>query len=110
VVVALHSFTPAMGGVARPWPAGVLYGGGDERFARAMLARLRDGGPGPVGDNEPYAMSGTDYTIPRHCFSAGRPYVEVEIRQDLLETEAQVAGWAGILEIALLGSLEVLRP
>ncbi|MET0181043.1 MAG: N-formylglutamate amidohydrolase, partial [Novosphingobium sp.] len=85
VLVALHSFTPRMDGAERPWHAGVLYGGGDERFARAVLPRLRDAVDAPVGDNEPYAMEGTDFTVPHHCFAAGRAYLELEIRQDLLE-------------------------
>lgn len=97
VLVALHSFTPRMDGFDRPWHAGVLYSGGDERFARAALARLQKAVDAPVGDNQPYAMDGIDYTVPRHCFAAGRRYVEFEIRQDLLSDEPGIARWAEIL-------------
>lgn len=97
VFVALHSFTPRMDSFDRPWHAGVLYGGGDESFALAALTRLADAVDAPVGDNLPYAMDGIDYTVPRHCFSAGRPYVEFEIRQDLLGDTAGIARWAEIL-------------
>ena len=101
VLVALHSFTPVMNGFARPWHAGVLYGGGDERFARAALARLTAALDAPIGDNEPYAMDGIDYTVPQHCFaperSARRAYVEFEIRQDLLGDAQSIARWADIL-------------
>jgi predicted N-formylglutamate amidohydrolase len=41
IVVSLHSFTPVMQGAARPWRLGVLHGGGDARFARAVLAACR---------------------------------------------------------------------
>ncbi len=101
VVVALHSFTPQMHGFARPWHAGVLYGGGDERFARAALVRLTAALDVPVGDNQPYAMDGIDHTVPLHCFAAaegtGRAYVEFEVRQDLLGDAAAVGKWADIL-------------
>lgn len=106
VVVALHSFTPALSvaanaGAARPWRAGVLYGGGDERYARKVLAGLRQRLEPPVGDNEPYAMDGIDYTIPHHCFAAGRPYVELEIRQDMLASRDGVEHWSALLATVL---------
>ncbi len=101
VVVALHSFTPHMDAFDRPWHAGVLYGGGDESFARAALAQLTDAVDAAVGDNQPYAMDGIDYTVPRHCFPAARPYVEFEIRQDLLADAAGIEHWAQILDRVL---------
>ncbi|MET0252342.1 MAG: N-formylglutamate amidohydrolase [Novosphingobium sp.] len=99
-LVALHSFTPALsagGAEQRPWHAGVLYGGGDETFARAALVELRRRLDAPVGDNQPYAMDGIDYTIPHHCFAAGRRYVEFEIRQDLLTAPGGAERWAELL-------------
>ena len=94
VLVSLHSFTPSMRGIDRPWEIGILHGGGDERFSIALL-RMLEREPGlTVGDNEPYAMDIIDYTVPRHAFKAGRAYVEIEIRQDLLATGEQQAGWA----------------
>lgn len=97
ILVALHSFTPRMAtGDPRPWQAGVLYDGGDTRFARACLAALRTEPGLTVGDNEPYAMNEIDYSIPRHAYPA-RPYVEFEVRQDLLGDEAGVAEWTDLL-------------
>ena len=43
VLIAMHSFTPAMAGVERPWHAGVLYHQ-DARFAHALLQALREAG------------------------------------------------------------------
>jgi predicted N-formylglutamate amidohydrolase len=105
VLVSLHSFTPTMQGVQRPWHVGVLYGGGNEDFARSALAQLSREPDLAVGDNQPYLMDGTDYTVPRHVFDAGRPYVELEIRQDLLGDEAGQRHWSEILATALLAAL-----
>src|SRR5687768_1453026 len=42
VLIALHSFTDRMAGVARPWQIGILHDGGDARFAKRLLAGLRE--------------------------------------------------------------------
>lgn len=104
ILVALHSFTPRLnGGEPRPWQAGILHDGGDTRFALACLAALRDEPSLTVGDNEPYAMNEIDHSIPRHAYP-DRPYVEFEVRQDLIAHPAGVAEWverlARVLETA----------
>lgn len=105
ILVALHSFTPEMRGFARPWQIGILHGGGDEAYARRVLAALEARGDLVVGDNEPYAMDTIDFTIPNHAFAAGRRYVETEIRQDLLTSEAQIRDWAEVLAAVLTAAL-----
>ena len=100
ILVALHSFTPRMNGFDRPWQAGVLHFGHEDRFARALIAALEARVP-CVGDNEPYRMDGTDHTVPRHAFAAHRPYAEIEIRQDLLGDEAGIVEWCALLGDAL---------
>ena len=97
ILVSLHSFTPAMRGHDRPWHIGVLHSQGDARFALAMLDLLKAGGDLCVGDNEPYAMDGIDFTVPLHAFAARRRYVEIEIRQDLLAGPDDYRCWADIL-------------
>jgi len=97
ILVALHSFTPAMAGVARPWHAGVLHEAGNTRFALAILARLRGEDGLHVGDNEPYSMDSIDHTIPLHAWPAGRPYLELEVRQDLLGSPEGIAEWSARL-------------
>jgi predicted N-formylglutamate amidohydrolase len=96
VLIAMHSFTPVFSGVARPWQAGMLYNR-DPRLAHALATLLREAGYN-VGDNEPYQLSDdSDYTVPVHAERRGLPYVEIEIRQDLIaEAEGQRA-WAGLL-------------
>ena len=112
VLVTLHSFTPVLGTDVRPWHVGVLYGR-DGRLAR----RIRQGLEGEqgllVGDNEPYAVSdASDYTLVVHGEARRIPHVELEIRQDLLATEAARQEWAqrlaGVLEGALAEGLPPL--
>ncbi len=95
-LVAMHSFTPVMGGVARPWQAGVLHNR-DPRLGRALARRLAAEGF-LVGDNEPYRLSDeSDYTVPVHAERRGLDYVELEVRQDLIADAAGQAGWAARL-------------
>lgn len=94
VLTALHSFTPVFKGVARPWHVGVLYNR-DARLAHPLLALLRTEGDLTVGDNEPYKVGDlTDYTVPVHGERRGLPYVEIEIRQDLIAEPTGQAAWA----------------
>ena len=105
VLVSLHSFTPAMGGTSRPWHIGVLHDGGRGDFALAMLAALKARDGLTVGDNQPYRMDATDYTVPRHAYPRGLRYVELEVRQDLLEDEAGIAWASDMLAPVLTAAL-----
>jgi predicted N-formylglutamate amidohydrolase len=108
ILVAIHSFTPVYKGVSRPWHAGILYNR-DARLARFMLDRLRREEGLAIGENEPYAVSDeSDYTIPIHGEKRGLPHVELEIRQDLLATDAGQAEWAARLAPLLAGAAELL--
>ncbi|MBB2175872.1 N-formylglutamate amidohydrolase [Gluconacetobacter johannae] len=94
VVVALHSFTPDMDGVPRPWHAGVLHNRAP-RFGLIVKSLLEEEGGLLVGDNEPYALTdGSDYTIPVHAERNGLAYVELEIRQDLVADARGQREWA----------------
>jgi predicted N-formylglutamate amidohydrolase len=93
-LIALHSFTPVFKGTARPWHAAVLFNR-DPRLAQVLAALLRAEGGLVIGENEPYAVSDqTDYTVPVHAERRGLPYVEIEIRQDLLAGPTGQATWA----------------
>ena len=93
-LTALHSFTPLMNEIARPWHVGILHHR-DTRSARIMLDLLRSEGDLCVGDNEPYVLTATsDYTVPYHAERGGLPYLEIEIRQDLIEHETGQRSWA----------------
>ena len=96
IVVSVHSFTPSMGGVDRPWHVGVLHAHDSPASAR-MLALLGAEDGLVVGDNQPYAMDGIDYTVPRHAQARGLDYLELEIRQDLISGESGQAKMAALL-------------
>jgi predicted N-formylglutamate amidohydrolase len=100
-LIAVHSFTPSMAGVSRPWHVGVLWDA-DGRMAQPVLAGLRAVPGLVVGDNEPYSgRHPADYTVHRHAQSAGLPHVCLEVRQNELETAAGVERWAAILGTVL---------
>lgn len=102
-IVAIHSFTPQIGGFERPWHVGVLWDV-DDRLAAPLLAALRSEPALCVGDNEPYSgRHPSGYTIGAHAGDRGLLHVSIEVRQDLLGTSGGIQGWA-----ALLAS--VLRP
>ena len=88
IIISLHSFTPALGGQARPWRYGVLHRG-DSKFSTAVLAALRARvGESLVGDNAPYVMDAIDFTVPHHADPRGLDYLELEVRQDLIADSA----------------------
>ena len=104
ILFALHSFTPVMDGLDRPWRFGVLHRG-DSPFSSAVLARLQADLGEAAGDNQPYSLSEVDNTVPLHADTRGLDYLELEVRQDLIATaqgQAEVAGYlAAVLREAL---------
>lgn len=110
ILLALHSFTPTLGGQARPWHAGILHDGGDTRFAKALLAALGKEPGLVIGDNEPYRMDATDYSVPHHAYASRLPYAEIEIRQDCLADAAGIALWSDILRSACDAALAKIQP
>ena len=93
VLVALHSFTPVMEGVFRPWDIGLLYKD-DERLARPVIERLSADGRICVGDNKPYSGHLPGDSMDRHALSRGLPGVLVEFRNDLVTSGSDQAKWA----------------
>ena len=100
-LVSVHSFTPRMRSFDRPWHVGVLWDG-DDRIAAPLIAALGQDAGLIVGDNEPYtATSPAGYALEAYGLGPGRPHVMLEIRQDLIATDAGAAEWAGRLHRAL---------
>jgi predicted N-formylglutamate amidohydrolase len=107
-LVSLHSFTPRMDGLDRPWRFGVLHAG-DSAYSAAVLARLRgELGEALVGDNEPYRMDEVDFTIPRHAGGRGLDYLELEVRQDLIATPQRQTTVAAFIARMLTAALKDL--
>jgi predicted N-formylglutamate amidohydrolase len=97
LILSVHSFTPHLASrdEPRPWQVGVLYNQ-DDRAARIAIPLLAAEGL-HVGDNLPYSGRDLNYTMNRHAEAQGRPYLGVELRQDLTATPADQARWACLL-------------
>ncbi|MET0231913.1 MAG: N-formylglutamate amidohydrolase [Rhodanobacteraceae bacterium] len=109
ILVSMHSFTPVFKDFVRPWHIGMLYNR-DPRLAHALLALIRADGRFVAGDNEPYSVSdGTDYSVPVHGERRGLPHIEIEVRQDLVETGAGQREWAGHLAGWLVRAVEIAQ-
>jgi len=101
ILIAQHSMTDRYKGVSRAMQAAVLYGR-DRRFASHALMMLRREAALNIAENEPYFVSDqTDFTVPRHAEARGLPYVEIEIRQDLISEARGQAEWADRITRAL---------
>ncbi len=115
-LIAVHSFTPEMDGIARPWHIGILWDL-DTRLARALLDILGAEAGIVVGENEPYSgREDAGFSMHHHGGGRGIPNVLIEVRQDLIDSAAGVERWAAVLEGALrrvlaeTGPFRVERP
>lgn len=105
VILFIHSFTPRIGEHQRPWHLGVLH---DEKSpeSKALLKVLREDPSIVTGDNQPYSVDQPkSNSIFRHAIDTGRPYIALEIRQDLIETEPDAARWADRIAAAFRAAL-----
>lgn len=94
MILSLHSFTPqlASSDESRPWHVGVLYNE-DDRAARIAIPMLEAEGL-CVGDQLPYSGRLLNATMNRHAEADGRPYLGIEVRQDLISDAQGQAEWA----------------
>lgn len=104
MLLSIHSFTPVWRGTVRPWHAAVLWDT-DPRLAGPLIDALRSDTSIVVGDNEPYTGKLRGDCLWQHGTQRGLAHAIVEIRQDLIESQAGQQAWvdrlAGILrEIA----------
>ena len=97
LILSIHSFNPRLEGDVedRPWQVGLLYDE-DDRAAQHAIRLFREEGL-TVGDNEPYSGRELNATMNRHAEAHGRPYCAIEIRNDLIATEADQARWADMV-------------
>ena len=96
-LLSIHSFTPVLNGMIRPWHIGFAYGR-DSRLALLLLDAFAGNAGIVVGHNQPYRVDDAfDYTIPVHGEQRDVPHVLIEIRQDLLTTAENRATWAAWL-------------
>ncbi len=87
-MVTVHSFTPVWNGERRDAQIGFLHDA-DDRLARAMLGAAGEL-PAQAALNVPYsARDGVTHTLAEH--GEGRANAMIEIRNDLLSTDAAAA-------------------
>lgn len=97
LLISIHSFTPILDHVDRPWHIGLMARRNAE-FAETLARLLRTDRRLHVGMNEPYAITDDlDYTLPTHGEQRDINHVGIEIRQNLIGEPEGQAGWAGRL-------------
>src|SRR5262245_56777908 len=96
IVLAMHSMTPVLRGIARPWQIAVCWSQ-DSRLSAPMLSALRARSGITVGDNEPYRLDAReDYSVPRHAMDRGFRHLQIEFRQDEVADAAGERRWADL--------------
>lgn len=94
IILSIHTFTKQLNGYGpRPWQVGVLYAQ-DERMAKPLIKQLQTQPDLCVGDNQPYSGNLKGDTMEYHALQRGRIHALIEIRNDLIETEADQYKWA----------------
>ena len=95
-LISIHSFTPVLRSLARPWKIGVLWDR-DGRIPKPLIEALLaepDLRADEVGDNEPYDGALAGDTIDEIATSRGLANALIEIRQDLIAERNNAVTWA----------------
>ncbi|APZ50751.1 N-formylglutamate amidohydrolase [Salipiger abyssi] len=88
VLVTVHSFTPVYQGVPRDCEIGILHDR-DSRLADALLSDWPGAAPWRATRNAPYGPEdGVTHTLVEHGIARDWPNVMLEIRNDLIASEA----------------------
>ncbi len=95
---SIHSFTPRMGGVDRPWDIGLLFRKDTATSAR-LAELLQSVDPElAIGMNQPYQVDSlSDWFVPQHCETRGVAHSLIEIRNDHIATATGQERWAAML-------------
>lgn len=94
ITVSVHSMTPALTGVPRPWQI-ALSSYQDRSLADPLLQALQEPGDITVGDNQPYDLDpAVDFSTPFHALRRGLQHLQVEFRQDEISTPPAQRAWA----------------
>ncbi len=105
VLIPIHSFTSQFNGhPPRPWQIGILYPQ-DSRLAAPLIARLKNEPDLCVGDNQPYIGYLPGDSVDRHATAHGHMNALIEIRNDLIQTNAEQRDWAKRLAPILIAAL-----
>lgn len=98
ILIMLHSFTPRMGGVSRPWDVGLLYNRHVDS-ADIVIDSLARQDPGLIiGRNQPYRIElDEDFTLPEFGENRHLPHIFLEVRQDHIKSTPGQQKWVGYL-------------
>lgn len=101
-IFAIHSFTPTLGGVLRPWDIGFLYRK-DETTSPALERYLIEAAPDlNIGMKEPYRISdASDWFVPVHGERNGIAHSLIEVRNDRISHPEGVTRFADLLARAI---------
>ena len=106
VLVTIHSFTPVYHGRKHDVELGILHDT-DTRLADAMLAGASRHTQLATRRNEPYAArDGVTHTLAENALPRGWPNVMLEIRNDLIDTQARQSDIARQLRSLLVDALD----
>ncbi len=105
-LISIHSYTPRLRNRSpRPWHVGVLWLH-DGRIARPLLRDLRAEPDLCVGENQPYDGQLEGDTLSRHGTRRELRHVLIELRHDLIDTDAGQRLWAERLAPMLRASVD----
>ena len=97
---SVHSFTPLYLGRTRPMEVGVLFDVHHEHAWRLEGALAEQGFESAL--NAPYSgLDGLIYSAQRHGRTHDLPYLELEVRQDLIDSAEKAQAIAPRLSAAL---------
>ena len=109
ILVAIHSFTPALRGrPPRPWEIGILFAE-DRRFSDPLISILEQETSYTVGKNEPYNGALKGDTMDEIGIQKGRLHALIELRNDLITKEADQVNWGSELAHYLTKTSEMLE-
>lgn len=101
IVLSIHSFTPSMNGIFRPWDVGFLFRKDKEtsfHLSHFVSEFQRDL---TIGMNQPYQIDdASDWFVPHHGEAHGVPHSLIEIRNDHIRDAGGQAIWAETLVAA----------
>lgn len=105
---SIHSFTPFMNGVSRPWDVGFLHRHPKSCGSDLVQLATRLWPSMVIGDNEPYAIEDeTDWYIPVCAETRQIPHSLIEVRNDHLLTDDGCQQWSGRIHDLLSQFMEI---
>lgn len=104
---SIHSFTPQMDGIKRPWEIGFLYRHPASRGGELVQQACQAWPEITIGDNQPYSIEDeTDWFVPVCAEKRAIPHGLIEVRNDLLSTSEGCNQWAARLHDLLSKFME----